>query len=711
MHMHSDPPNPKKSKARRFLYGFIALSSCAIATGCGASPDPGGASAEGVTTVRSAVSSPAIQYQYLYSQSPDPNAKDAKSTNLITALQLMATITKDAAGISSKVSGIAVGVNDGINLLEFLGILPKPPDEVAKLTQDVNAIGTGITWQDLETYIDAEYSQIETTALVEVPRYGSSYVAAGMPGDYDSSQALLALYLPAAWQRAAIGSGNDSSTDQSLSIPIGQPYEGTLVWSYLDNWKRDIKPPAIANNLVFDWRLGAPFLLKAIALRLVIISAEDPNFPIHHQFDSELELMRSNLQAQYQTMLNGVQCGSQDYDYAYNTTTNVLGRGCLVVCADIYSGMSALSAITPTSPTDYSSASCENNQYTEAFADMMNETAYTVRNKLPLFAMRSMIDLLYTLRHPGPDLTQATNRISPQSQRSLCVGTVGRSGAWGTNLQLAPCSTIDPSQYWVYNRTTGQIQNPNLGVCIDERWGFSYGTNIGVWGCDTPHPDADNPQGPADEIDNLAQEWTFDPESGQLRNAIGVAMNWFINPLSPGPAGPGNPIVTEVVAQGGGFDVPQLDYSSPSVNMSWGDTAIYDPPSPDVGATQCNVGGVWMHCCPTGYAMTGAIPDQNIFKCAPLTDATGAITLDTGTQRNGMHACPYGQVMVGLRLDQNLLACQALPANTVTAEWVDSGTQDAYPMHACDAGFPTMAMSGIRADQNLWTCASTSEVQ
>ena len=96
---------------------------------------------------------------------------------------------------------------------------------------------------------------------------------------------------------------------------------------------------------------------------------------------------------------------------------------------------------------------------------------------------------------------------------------------------------------------------------------------------------------------------------------------------------------------------------------------------------------------------------------APLANATGAITLDAGTQRNGMHACPYGQVMVGLRLDQNLLACQALPANTVSSEWVDSSTHDAYPLHACGAAFPSGLMSGIRADQDRLTCAATSQIQ
>jgi hypothetical protein len=139
---------------------------------------------------------------------------------------------------------------------------------------------------------------------------------------------------------------------------------------------------------------------------------------------------------------------------------------------------------------------------------------------------------------------------------------------------------------------------------------------------------------------------------------------------------------------------------------------IYDPPNSQAAATECNVGGYWMHCCPSGYAMVGADPNSNVFKCAAM-DAPrilGGPTLDTGTQRNNMHSCPYGQVMVGLRVDWNLLACQALPGGSVTDERVDSSTLDTYPMHTCDSGNPTGAMDGIRVDWNQLSCATTVRV-
>ena len=703
-----------RTRSRFGVITAVCMCVTMLAASCG--EGAGGESAsessppEGeVTTKQSAIISPAFAYNYLYGQHPDPNATDSPDETFTQFLAEVGTLAKDAKSIAGFVSGIVGGVNAGITILQFLGILPMPPDEVALLTADVNAIGTGITWQTTETYVDQNYSPA-TVAIDFVLEDGANYVADGSPDNVESANGVGALELASAWQRAAIGNPNDAATDGSLSLklPPGIPSNPMVQTSI--SWKQVVKPAPIGSmNLVFDWRLGAPFFLKAIALRLVVMNAIDPNFRTDHHFDPELSMIRNALVSRSQMMLAGVQCGSTPYNYSQIL---VSPAACAIVCADIYTGISAISTITPSDPNDFNSATCANNKTTAAFADMMNATAVNVRQKLPLFQMQSMIDLLYTFLHPGPDLTQASQRISPQrSTPTLCIGTVGGSSANGTNLQLTTCSPSDRSQDWVYNRTTGQIRNPLLGKCIDERFGTSYDTAIGIWDCDVPHVDPANPGGPASQINNMAQQWTYDPSTGELRNFLGVAMDWFINPLNPGPAGVGSSIVTDVVGQGGGFDVPPLDTSSPTVNMPWSDNTLYDPAVPGGPPTQCVVGGTVMHCCPPGYAMTGSTPDWNVFKCAPLGNMTGALTLDTGTQRNGMHSCPFGQVIRGFRLDQNKLACQALPTNTVTSERVDTGTQDAYPMHACDASAPSSAISGIRADQNRLSCATTTQVQ
>jgi hypothetical protein len=138
--------------------------------------------------------------------------------------------------------------------------------------------------------------------------------------------------------------------------------------------------------------------------------------------------------------------------------------------------------------------------------------------------------------------------------------------------------------------------------------------------------------------------------------------------------------------------------------------AIYDPPATGGSSYQrvLNVptgGTVQMHTCPPGYAMVGAAVGQNVFKCAPLSYTGGAVTVDTGTQRNGMHSCPPNSVMVGLHNDLNYLACQSLPSGYVANEHVDTSTQDGFPMHACDPAGVNGAMTGIRVDQDRLSCA------
>lgn len=154
-------------------------------------------------------------------------------------------------------------------------------------------------------------------------------------------------------------------------------------------------------------------------------------------------------------------------------------------------------------------------------------------------------------------------------------------------------------------------------------------------------------------------------------------------------------------------------------------TLDYAGPAPftDDGSSACLVGDVWMHCCPPGNAMVGVRLDQNVFKCAQLQNASGAIVPDYSTYRavNGpnadgtstayyMHACPFGSVMVGYHEDLDILACQQIPAYTIsdgiTGELVDTGTADNWPMHTCESTAHAYAMSGIDPANNLLACAT-----
>jgi hypothetical protein len=132
------------------------------------------------------------------------------------------------------------------------------------------------------------------------------------------------------------------------------------------------------------------------------------------------------------------------------------------------------------------------------------------------------------------------------------------------------------------------------------------------------------------------------------------------------------------------------------------DSTLFD------AGTVCSVGGVTMHCCPSGFAMTGIHVNDNVLRCSRLQAGfSGTATLDAGTVRNSMHACPFGQLMVGIHVGRNLLACRP-SAQGISLEFVDAVTTTTFPinggtatMHVCP---DTFAMAGIHVNNNLFTC-------
>jgi hypothetical protein len=150
--------------------------------------------------------------------------------------------------------------------------------------------------------------------------------------------------------------------------------------------------------------------------------------------------------------------------------------------------------------------------------------------------------------------------------------------------------------------------------------------------------------------------------------------------------------LTGCLSDGGSDEDPEIGESTSALAL--------DAPFRDF-STVCTVGGVSMHCCPSGSVMVGIHVGRNVLKCArPFAGTFGTRTLDAGTNRNDMHACPRGQLMVGIRVDQNLLVCES-PRQIVGLELVDAVTNDSFPMHVCPE---TFAMAGIRVDRNLLTC-------
>jgi len=136
-----------------------------------------------------------------------------------------------------------------------------------------------------------------------------------------------------------------------------------------------------------------------------------------------------------------------------------------------------------------------------------------------------------------------------------------------------------------------------------------------------------------------------------------------------------------------------------------GANEIYD------GGTACTVGGIFMHCCPDGYAMIGANIGTNVFKCVQ-TALTGPKFLGANSSTGNTWNCNSvtGSVMVGFHADLNTVACQSSTVLTSTVNgstsYVDRCTYDDTRMHVCPfvLGAATGLMAGYNETDNSLIC-------
>ena len=286
----------------------VPPSNAAPPSTTGAAPD------QALTTVRSNIVSPAFAYSYLYGQSPNPSATDSFDLTWTAYLTDLGKIVQNAKSIAGAVSSIIGGFNAAVGLLQFLGLLPAPVDEVLQLTDDVNAIETGATWEALHDYVDPLLSDVQTVAQIDVPEQGvSNVITSGEDGDAASDVQKLFAY--SAWHRVAGETGNDSSTDKAIPHPYPPTNGSTSSWT---TGSKVIAPaPIDAMNEVFRVAAGAPAVLSAIALRLTILGEINQSFydQIPPAYRPELQSMHDKLAQMNQTMLGGIQCGWQDYGY------------------------------------------------------------------------------------------------------------------------------------------------------------------------------------------------------------------------------------------------------------------------------------------------------------------------------------------------------------------------------------------------------------
>src|SRR5450631_3025718 len=538
-------------------------------------------------------------------------------------LQTLLSIAADAKAVFSTIGAVVGPINSIVTIARFLGFL-STPDEVNTVNTNVLETAGAISLSNLQTNVDHDWDQ-SVTGINEVngPPYDID------SGNHDTSAALTNLLSASDWTRIVDGSSDDSLTDgQAMLAPVSlngtttaspgtygahsssinqfDPYGRFYLSNYM-TWKQIVKggsytAPNMDGNTTplqtFDWRLGAPYALKALANRLLVMGLIDPYFTTDGSYYGELLQAYTDLENLYNQMNNGVKCGSTDYIYYQGpVNTNVWPntqqdvQACAVVCADIYTGFSVLSAITPNAPmtvpghwynnqltTNNTSATCETAQQTTAYADAVNKTASAIRQEMPLFEMKAAIDSLYKMLNPYPseDLTQLDGLIAPTAAADVCIGGLNDFGqvAPGNNLQLLQCDWSDASQLWSYDRVTGQISNriyPNICIEMD---GTTAGVTATMQTCATPQISKHDPQqtaGPI-EIDNVNQKWTYNAGTNSLINGSGLALGWKAMQSNPTfiPA-PGIGVVSNVWNQGSGWIDPSWDNSASAdgTNMQW----------------------------------------------------------------------------------------------------------------------------------------------
>jgi Ricin-type beta-trefoil lectin domain len=517
MTMHRTESNESRHAGRRTGAAATLVFGASLCVACGSDPaidenHSGSATApEPVSAAQQSILSPG--WIAALSASPSTAADDQFTTDLLSFMGDMKSIFGD-------ISTVVGAINTAEVVLRYLGLLDPATDEVAVLLQDVNQVATGLSFQSQNNFDNMAYGPIIST--VETLADHPERVTPGPGYDMGSQDAVNWLLSSSGWTRAITGT-NDPATDGPTLVAPGGSFYGYF------NWKGVIsRRPAVTDGLVFDWRLGAPLTLHAITARLLVMGHLNPNFLFDHSYDTEISTILNGLTGYYQAMSNGLTCAMKEYVYAgvFDGGWHATSDACALVCADINTGLASISSFTPSSASDTSTlgtaCSSVQNSLSGQYFSTWNSTVQQVRGQMPFFEIRSMMDILYRILNPSADLTDVAQRIPSVAGPGLCIDTDQGASGDGTNLVLQPCAPGTPSQYWNYDRITGQIVNPFLGKCIDERWSVSFGQPIGIWDCDVPHASANG--GPADEINNLAQKWTYDSQSHKLRNALGTVM-------------------------------------------------------------------------------------------------------------------------------------------------------------------------------------------
>jgi hypothetical protein len=252
--------------------------------------------------------------------------------------------------------------------------------------------------------------------------------------------------------------------------------------SHFYSWV-DLHPAPGLTDSVYDWRLGLPSLMLFISYRLQFILSRHPDYlenpNAYPGILNELASYRTTLYKHYYYILSGMKC--------FGGT-----------CYEIHSGYKTESATL---------------------------VGYALFSALPLYELKSLIDVLYIYTHPPQsDLTQDYHRLPASTSPYLCLKA--KKQDFDLSVSMDGCDGSS-TQQWVYDRGTGWVRNTGtaandtlasgecLGVTgyIQVQLGGEYIRSVHASPC---------------SADDRGQRWTYDPEAHVLLNATGTSLsiNW-----------------------------------------------------------------------------------------------------------------------------------------------------------------------------------------
>lgn len=534
--MQSLRTKSKPSRAHRSPHGWTALASCVVLAACAGAPESGkeaGADASASRGEHVAQSSEALNY------CPNPTActspADEISKSSSDTKQIL-TVAKDALNFVADASASTVNpaklpADTFQTLIDlFFGSSPDVAGAINCLNQEVQCVAQGLDWKiNAVAWSDDQYDPV-SAALMDMPP-GPGFTT-GSDDDWFSHTGTL----------------DSGQLDMFSRIYVPSSTDGD------GQWKKTISnsgPISTGSNQAFDWQAGFSRFTALVSRRLAIMAYLDPNFSLDGTRNGELEVdqfgnegYRYLLRDRLNEMLDGVRCDTKD-----RFVTDYTGDGdCSgsiveyqytdIACADVNSGISAETTYAIPNANScqvWSGSSCPDSASFDynCLANLASQSDIgsnedilrrEVLAQMPVFEVHSMIDSLRRLTHPSvPDLTEGAGRIPLAANTGLCLDVPYADPTPGTPVQLYYCNG-GAAQQWHYDRKAQTIVNSALGKCLQVRqsvfnfWGTTFtvdnrsaGALAEISDCVSPPP--------------ARQQWTYDPEQGIIRSALGTVLD------------------------------------------------------------------------------------------------------------------------------------------------------------------------------------------